>query len=80
MLYGERDLGAPLIRRREDAIGVFSSDSLKEAAFHLREIRPEDLFEDETQDEGWHLPQFRAWRELYIESAQRGDDILIQVC
>ena len=75
-MFGEQTL-APHLSPADDSLELVSVSLVQEGAKILREITPEMLFARDQRWEEWCLENFEEWRNLYIEAAEKSEEILV---
>ena len=76
LMFGEQTL-APHLLPADDSLELVSLSLVQEGAKILREITPEMLFARDQGWEEWCLENFEEWRNLYIEAAEKSEEILV---
>lgn len=75
VIGGERPFAPEMVGEGLGQLWIVTPATVVEAARLLREIEPVSLFGDE--DEDYILEDFRDWRALFLEAAERGEAVLV---
>jgi hypothetical protein len=68
---------APALLAADDSLGLISRELVSEGANVLRDIDPEMLFLENSED--WYLSDLKRWRDLYLAADANNEEILVGI-
>lgn len=77
LICGDQVFAQNLLPEAE-SLGLISRELVIEGARILRQIDPEELFNDEGEDR-WCIDEFSQWRDLYLSADEKNEEILVGV-
>jgi hypothetical protein len=78
LICGDQMLAPRLRPEGEDILGVVTRPLIRRAAGLLKPLPPHRLFGPDGW-EGWCRNEYRRWRRLYLEAAERSEILLVGV-
>jgi hypothetical protein len=73
VMFGDKDFARHLGLQLDDSLGWVPLPVVREGAAALERLRPEELFPGSAR---WDRDNYKPWRQLYLEAARHGEELL----